>query len=114
MINAMLTVEAIRTAMGKYGNRVLNGEEVRWGFENLDLTEARIRELGFEGLVRPFKISCLDHGGAHSARIHQWDGEKWVFTSDWIESDKDYLRPKMEEAAARYAQEKGITPAECS
>jgi branched-chain amino acid transport system substrate-binding protein len=114
VINAMLTLEAARTAMGKFGDQPLTGEQVRWGFENLDLTEERIKEIGFEGLVTPLKVSCADHEGARKARIHQWDGAKWVFVSDWIEADTSYLRPKMEAAAAAYAKEKGITPASCS
>jgi branched-chain amino acid transport system substrate-binding protein len=113
MIDTMLKLEAVRTAMGKFGNRPLSGEEVRWGTENLELSAERIKELGFEGLVTPFKITCADHEGARKARIHQWDGSKWVFTSDWIEADTAYLRPKMEAAAEAYAKEKGITPVSC-
>ena len=114
MINAMLTLEAVRTAMATHGNKPLKGEDVRIGFETLDLSADRIEALGFEGLVNPIKVSCLDHGGARKARVHQWDGQKWVFTSDWIEADTGYLRPKMEEAAAKYGAEKGIKPATCS
>lgn len=114
MINAMLTLEAVRTAMKATGSKSVNGAQVRDGFEHLDLSADRIKELGFEGLVSPLKVSCLDHGGARKARVHQWDGSKWVFTSDWIEADTAYLRPKMEEAAAKYAAEKNITPASCS
>ena len=113
MINAMLTLEAVRTAMKATGAKSVTGAQVRDGFEHLDLSADRITELGFEGLVSPLKVSCLDHGGARKARVHQWDGSKWVFTSDWIEGDTAHLRPKMEEAAARYAAEKGITPATC-
>ncbi len=31
MINAMVTIEAIRTAQAKYGKKPLTGEQVRWG-----------------------------------------------------------------------------------
>jgi branched-chain amino acid transport system substrate-binding protein len=113
MIDAMLKVEAVRTAMGKYGDRPLSGEEVRWGYENIDLSAERLKELGFEGLMNPIKVTCLDHEGSRKARVHQWDGQKWVFASDWIEADTAYLRPKVEEAAAKYAREKNITPATC-
>ncbi len=34
----------------------MTGEQVRWGFENLDLTAARIKELGFEGMLQPLKL----------------------------------------------------------
>jgi branched-chain amino acid transport system substrate-binding protein len=114
MIDAMLRVEAVRAAMTKVGNRPVSGEEVRAGIESLDLDEADIKKLGFEGLVRPIKVTCADHEGSRSARIHQWDGKKWQFVSDWIEADERYLRPKVEAAAAAYAKEKNITPASCS
>ncbi len=113
MINAMLTLEAVRTAMKATGSQQVSGAQVRDGFEHLNLTAEHIKDLGFEGLVSPLQVSCMDHGGARKARVHQWDGQKWVFTSDWIESDTAYLRPKMEEAAAKYAAEKGIKPAAC-
>ena len=57
LVNSMLGTEAIRTAMKKFGNKPMTGEQVRWGFENLDLTAARIKELGFEGMLTPLKLS---------------------------------------------------------
>ena len=47
MINAVFVVEAIRTAQAKFGNKPMTGEQVRWGLENLDLDDKRIKELGF-------------------------------------------------------------------
>ena len=32
-------VEAMRTAMRKFGNKPLNGEQLRWGYEHLDVDE---------------------------------------------------------------------------
>src|SRR5215471_6571186 len=61
MINAMFATEAIRTAQAKFGNKPLTGEQVRWGLENLDLDDKRIKELGAYGLLQPLKTSCLDH-----------------------------------------------------
>jgi branched-chain amino acid transport system substrate-binding protein len=114
LIDGLLTVEAIRTAMGRYGNKPMTGEQVRWGFENLNLSEARIKELGFDGLVSPIKMSCQDHEGARRARIHQWDGAKWVYTTEWIEANAAVLRPMYEESARKYAAEKNIQLRDCS
>ena len=114
MLSAMLTVEAIRTAQSKYGKRVVTGEEVRWGAENITLDAARIKALGVEGIMQPLKTSCRDHGGAHRARIHTWDGTKWSYTSDLYESDTKLLRPMIEASAKKYADEKKITPRDCS
>jgi branched-chain amino acid transport system substrate-binding protein len=113
MLNAMLVVESIRTAQGKFGKKPLTGEQVRWGIENLNLDQGRIAKLGFTGILQPLKVSCLDHEGARHARIHQWDGSQWKFASDWLEGDNSILRPMVEETAAKYAKEKNITPKDC-
>ncbi|HEX6977998.1 MAG TPA: ABC transporter substrate-binding protein [Alphaproteobacteria bacterium] len=115
LIDGMLLVEAIRTAQAKFGKgKPMTGEQIRWGFENLSISAARLKELGFEGLISPVNVSCNDHAGAHKARIHQWDGKKWNFVSDWIEADYKYLGPKVKEAAKEYAKQKNITPRDCS
>ena len=78
LLNSMIGTEAIRTAMKKYGNKPLNGEQIRWGFENLNLTAERIKELGFDGMLGPLAFSCQDHQGADVARVQQWDGKAWT------------------------------------
>ncbi|MCH9013314.1 MAG: ABC transporter substrate-binding protein [Proteobacteria bacterium] len=113
VINAMFSVEAIRTAQGKFGNKALGGEQVRWGLENFDLTEARLKELGLEGFTRPFKVSCVDHETGGPIIIQQWDGKQWSMVSDWIPTMRDVVRPMIEKAAAAYAKENNITPRDC-
>jgi branched-chain amino acid transport system substrate-binding protein len=115
LVNAMLGVEAIRTAQEKYGKgKPVTGEQVRWAFENLNLTADRIRALGFEGMLGPVKMSCEDHEGAQIGRVQQWDGHKWNIVSDFIQADHDYLRKMYDDAAKKYATEKGIQPRDCS
>ncbi|TMK01377.1 MAG: ABC transporter substrate-binding protein [Alphaproteobacteria bacterium] len=58
LINAMLGVEAIRTAQEKFGKKPMTGEQVRWGLENLNLTAERLKQLGFENELQPLKVSC--------------------------------------------------------
>jgi branched-chain amino acid transport system substrate-binding protein len=113
LINAVLSLESIRTAQGKYGDKSLTGEQVRWGIENLDIDTKRIKALGLEGMMQPLKVTCSDHEGVRRARIHQWTGSDWKFVSDWIEADNSLLRPMVDAAAANYAKEKGITPVIC-
>jgi len=113
MLSAMLTVESIRKAQEKYGKRVVTGEEVRWGAENLNLDTARIKALGVEGMIQPLHTSCRDHGGVHKASIHTWDGSKWSYTSDLYESDAKLLRPMIEASSKKYAGEKSIAPRDC-
>jgi branched-chain amino acid transport system substrate-binding protein len=109
LINAMLGVEAIRTAQERFGKKPLTGEQVRWGIENLDLTADRHKQLGFEGVLRPINVSCEDHEGARTGRIQTWDGKNWKITSDWYASDEGVIAPMVKEAATRYATEKRIT-----
>jgi branched-chain amino acid transport system substrate-binding protein len=114
LIGAMLGVEGIRKAQEKFGKKPLTGEQVRWGLEHLDLDTARIKELGFEGMMMPVKTSCADHEGARTARIAQWDGGAWKVISDWYTADETVTEPIVREMAAKYAAEKGIKPRDCS
>ena len=114
LINAMLDVEAIRTAMAKFGNKPMTGEQVRWGMENLDVSAARLAELGMKDFTRPVKVSCVDHEGNGPVLIQQWDGKQWKIVSDWIPSIRDVVRPLIEEAAAAYAKENSIAMRDCS
>jgi len=114
LLNALFTLEAARTAMGKHGNKPLTGEQMQWGYENLNLTEARLAEVGLPGFTNPIKVTCEDHETNGPVRIQQWDGKSWKFVSDWIEPMRDVVRPLIEEAAAAYAAEKNITPRDCS
>ena len=115
MIISMLTVEAIRTAQEKYGKgKAMTGEQVRWGYENLNLTEARLKELGFDQIMRPVKTACNDHMGSSWARIHSWDGKKWNMGSDWYQADDKVLDPLIKEQGDKYLADKKMTRrAEC-
>jgi branched-chain amino acid transport system substrate-binding protein len=114
VINAMLNTEAIRTAMAKFGNKPLTGEQVRWGFENLNLTEKRLDDLGMKGLLRPLKVTCENHEGNGLAAVQQWDGKQWKIVSDWIEPMRDVVRPKLEAAAVEEGKKLGYTMRDCS
>jgi branched-chain amino acid transport system substrate-binding protein len=114
LITAMLGIEGIRKAQEKYGKKPLKGEEVRWGLENLEINEARVKELGFEGVISGIKLSCSDHEGTSRARVHTWDGTAWKISSDWYEGDKSIVAPLVKENSAKYAEEKKIVPvADC-
>jgi branched-chain amino acid transport system substrate-binding protein len=106
---AMYTVEAVRTAQGKYGKKPMTGEQTRWGIENLNVDQKRLDQLGFGGMVPPLRLSCSDHGGSGLVRFQQWEGGKWNPVSEWMSGDKAMVRKMVEESAAKYAIEKGIT-----
>lgn len=111
---SMLQVEAIRTAQEKYGKgKHMTPEQVQWGFENLNITQDRLNQLGFGEIMRPVKTSCKNHMGDDWARIVQWDGAKFKIVSDWYQSDKSFVDPLVKSEAAKYAKEKNITPRTC-
>jgi branched-chain amino acid transport system substrate-binding protein len=113
VIYGMVTIEAILTAQKKFGTRPIGGEEMQWALEHLDITQERLREIGAEGLLAPLKTSCIDHEGGGKVRVQQWDGEKWVSISDWIDPYTDLVWEEIKKSSAKYAQEKGITPRAC-
>jgi branched-chain amino acid transport system substrate-binding protein len=113
MLRGLLVAEALRTAMLEFGNQPLTGAQVQWGLEHLTLTAAALKEMGAEGLIPPLTLSCRDHEGGGSVKFQQWDGTQWTVLTDWIATDRALVRPLIEASAAKYAQEKGITPRDC-
>ena len=110
---AILWVEAIRKAQEKYGKgKVMTSEQIRWGMENLNVDDARQKQLGAAGMFPPVKTSCDDHEGSGAVKVQQWNGNKWVaVTPNWVVGDKALTRKLLEESSAKYAAEKKITPA---
>jgi len=113
VVQGILVTEAFRTAMTKFGNRSLSGEEVQWGLEHLNITAERIHELGADGLLSPIKTSCRDHEGGGLVKVQRWNGKKWELITDWIKPNWALTRPMIEASAEAYAKEKGITPRDC-
>ncbi len=113
IVAAVLMVEAMRNAQAKFGKgKVITGEQMRWGLENLNVDRARQKELGVEDMFPPVKTSCDDHEGSGAVKVVQWDGKKWVALSKtWLTGDKALVRKLLEASSAAYAKEKGITPA---
>jgi len=111
----IIIVEAIRKAQEKFGKgKVMTPEQVRWGLENLNLTDARIKELGAGGMFPAIKTSCLDHEGSGMVRFQQWDGNGFKPLTPFMSGDKDMVRKMVDESAAKYAAEKKVTPRDCS
>jgi branched-chain amino acid transport system substrate-binding protein len=109
---AILWVEAIRNAQNKYGKgKVMTATQIRWGFENLNVDEARQKALGAFGLFPTVKTSCKDHEGSGAVKIQMWDGKAWkAVTPNWMVGDKAMTRAIVEKSSAEYAAEKKIVP----
>jgi branched-chain amino acid transport system substrate-binding protein len=117
VVGAMLAVEGVRQAQEKYGKgKWVSPEQARWGYENLNLTQAKLDALGFKGVMRPVSTSCADHMGSAWARVHTWDGSKFVWASDWLQADEQIIKPLVKASAEKYAAEKKLTrraPSDC-
>ena len=97
VVHGIITVEAIRKAQEKFGKgKPMTGEQIRWGLENLNLDDARIKQLNAVGLIPAFKMSCADHEGSGMAKFTQWDGKQWKTITDWIPSDKDMIHAMVQ------------------
>ena len=117
VVGAMLAVEGVRAAQERFGKgKVMTGEQARWGYENLNLTQAKLDAQGFKDVMRPVSTSCVDHMGSAYARVHTWDGSKFVWSSGWLEADEQVIKPLVKASAEKYAAEKKLTrrtPADC-
>ncbi len=104
VFNSVLVAEAIRNAQKITGKKVVTGEDVRRGLESLSIDKARWKELGLPDFGTSIKVTCTDHNGHSPAYMQQWDGEKWVKISDWIEPMEDKVLPLLKAAAADYVK----------
>ena len=109
---AILWTEAIRVAQDKYGKgKLMSAAQVRWGFENLNVDDARQKALGAFGMFPNVKTSCQDHEGSGAVKVQLWDGKTWkAVTPNWVVGDKAMIRAMAEKSSGEYAAEKKITP----
>ncbi|MDX5383953.1 MAG: ABC transporter substrate-binding protein [Rhodobacterales bacterium] len=109
---AMLAAEAAKTAQAIHNTTALTPAQMRDGMENLEITEAKMTELGLPGFGPSFKVSCQNHGGDGLVAVVQWDyaSKSWNMISDFQQSDQDILNPLIAEDSAAYAAEANITP----
>jgi branched-chain amino acid transport system substrate-binding protein len=116
---SIMWVEALRNAQ-KMHNKVgkaVTSDEFRAGYEAINMTDARMKELGIGGMLAPFALSCSQHEGAGKFALMQWDGKAQAFKKikDWTgPNEPAAIRAQIVESAAKYAEENKITPKKCS
>lgn len=110
MYAALVVSEAIRKAQEIHGTADITPTQLRDGFEQLEITEERMAELGLPSFGQPFAASCSDHGGPGKGMIQQWnaDTQSWSLISDFIAPDDDVINPLVAEDSAAYAAENNI------
>ena len=107
---AMLAAEAAKTAQEIHGTAEITPAMMRDGMEALEITEAKMTELGLPGFGPSFNVSCENHGGNGLVGMTQWDASSktWSLISEFSESDMDVIQPLIDEDSAAYAAESGI------
>jgi branched-chain amino acid transport system substrate-binding protein len=107
---AMMAAEAARTAQEIHGVADITPGMMRDGMEALDLSDARMTELGFENFAPGFSVSCENHGGSGLGAVQQWNASasEWTLITDYIESDKSIIDPLIAEDSAAFASENNI------
>jgi branched-chain amino acid transport system substrate-binding protein len=114
---AVMWVEAMKNAQrihNKVGKTV-TGAEFRDGYEALDITDEKLKELGILGMSAPFKMSCAKHDGSERFRMMQWDGKQFQLLTDWVPAPNPaFIRKLIEESAEKYAKENNLPVRQCS
>ncbi len=110
MYAAMLASEAIKTAQGIHGVSDITSEQMRDGMEALEMTEAKMADIGLPNFGPEFKVSCENHGGNGFGAVSQWNAEAGSFEliTEYYQSDQDVIQPLVEEDSAAFAAENGI------
>jgi len=113
MYAAMLAAEAARKAQEIHGVAEITPAMMRDGMEALEITEARMAEMGMPNFGPAFSVSCENHGGPGLIGMTQWDAstKTWSLISDFSASDMDVIQPLIDEDSGAYASENNIEPA---
>ncbi|MGN6465813.1 MAG: ABC transporter substrate-binding protein [Rhizobiaceae bacterium] len=101
---SMFLTEGIKAAQEHFNAKVISPEQLRWGLENLNFDEARIKSLGAEGMIAPFKTSCGNHAGHGGGWILQWNGKTFEKASDLLTADREAITPLEQAEAQKYAE----------
>lgn len=109
---AMLAAEAIGKAQEIHGVADVTPAMVRDGMEALDITDARMEELGMAGIGPSFSVDCENHGGSGLSLVQEWNAESgtWVALTDYISPDNEVTAPLIAADSLAFAEENGIEP----
>jgi branched-chain amino acid transport system substrate-binding protein len=108
---AMLAAEAASNAQKIHGTADITAAMMRDGMEALEITEARMAELGMPNFGPSFAVSCENHGGPGTGAVAQWDAsaKAWSLISDFGESDMGVIQPLIDADSGAYASENNIS-----
>ena len=109
---AFLTHMAIKKAQEVTGVADISQADMIKGFEAMEMTDARMAELGLAGFGPSFSVSCENHGGDGMVAVAQWDAGagKWSIVSDFQASDMSVIQPLIDEDSGAFAAENNLSP----
>ncbi|NNU78817.1 ABC transporter substrate-binding protein [Halovulum dunhuangense] len=113
---AMLAAEAARRAQEIHGVADITPAMMRDGMEALEITSARMAELGLPDFAPEITVTCANHSGPGKALVQQWDAEAkvWNAITDFMTADRSVIDVLVKEDSAAFAAESGITPRSCN
>jgi len=116
MYNAMLAVEAARTAQEIHGTKDITPEQMRDGMEALVMDEAKMNALGMPNFGPQFEVDCTNHGGPGLGAVQQWDAAAgtWSLITEFEPSDMGVIQPLIDEDSSAFAEENKIEMRECA
>lgn len=111
----VLVAEAIKKAMEIHKTKDVTGEMVKDGFENLEISADKWKELGLPGFTGAVKVDCADHRGPSAIAVQQWDAEakKWSIITDFVAPMDDITTPLVTADSEAYAKENDIKARSC-
>ena len=116
LINSMLGVEAIRTAQEKFGKKPLTGEQVRWGFENLDLVRRAHQGAGLRGHAEADQVHAArttrapTRPACTSGTARQWKIISDYYTADLIDPRPAWSRRRPPSTPRRRRSRRATAP----
>jgi len=115
VVTGLIHIESLRTALREFGPDIpLNGRFSRFGLENLNFDDPKLKTYGVFEMMGQLQTSCKDHAGGHRGKFYEWDGKQWNPVSDWITADLSAIWPLIYERSKKYATEQNITPRNCA
>ena len=107
---AMLAAEAAKKAQEMHGVAEITPAMMRDGMESLEMSEAKMAELGLPNFGPSFAVSCSNHGGDALVGVTQWDAsaKTWSLISDFKPTDGSIIGPLIAEDSKAFAAENGI------
>ena len=115
MYAAVVIAEAIKTAQELAGTSAITPEQLRDGFEQLNISAERLTEIGLPDFGPPIELTCANHGGSGMARVQQWDAAagQWNLITEFTAPDSEVLDPLIAEDSGAYAAENSLEERSC-